>query len=86
MHVIGEYPLGEELKFLRGTEQPSRYSKMYLVWLQLSEGEYSTSGRLSSSLAGSVHCMAGGDFVTQAASLVTRAVTSAATFSVAPGL
>ena len=27
-HVIGEYPSGEGLEFLRGTEQPSRYSKI----------------------------------------------------------
>ena len=66
-HVIGEYPSGEGLEFLRGMEQPSRYSKIYLVWLQLSEGKQSASWRLSSSPASSVHCPAGGDLVTQAA-------------------
>ena len=53
MHLIGEYPSGEGLEFLRGAEQPSRYSKIYSVSLQLSEGEYSASGRLSYSPAGS---------------------------------
>ena len=73
--VIGEYPSGEGLEFLRGTEQPSRYSKIYLVWLQLSEGKQSASWRLSSSPASSVRCMAGGDFLAQEASLVTTVMT-----------
>ena len=61
-HVIGEYPSVEGLEFLRGTEQTSRYSKIYLVSLQLSEGKLSASWCLSSSPAGSVHCTVGGDF------------------------
>ena len=71
-HVIGEHPSGKELEFLRGTEQPSWYSKNITVWLQLSEGKQSASWCLSSSPVGSVHCMVGGDFVTPAASLVRK--------------
>ena len=61
-HVIGEYPSGEGLEFLRGTEQPSRYYEIYLVCLQLSEGKQRAFGHLSCSPAGSVHCTVGGDF------------------------
>ena len=75
MHVIGEYPSGEGLEFLSGMEQPSRYAKIYLVWLQLSEDKQSASWRLSSCHASSVHCTAGRDLVTQAASLVTEVIT-----------
>ena len=46
-HVIGEYPSGEGLEFLRGTEQNLRYWKFYLVWQQLSEGKQSPSWHLS---------------------------------------
>ena len=74
-HVISEYPSGYGLEFLRGAEQPSRYSKTYLVWLPLLEGEQSTSWHLSSSPASSVHCMVGRDFVTPAVSLVTKVMT-----------
>ena len=62
MSLVNEYPSGEGLEFLRGTEQPSRYSKIYLVWLQLSEGKQSASWHLSSSPTSSVHCKAGWDF------------------------
>ena len=62
MHVIGEYPSEEGLEFLGGTEQPSTYSKICLVWLQLSQGTQSDSWRLSSSPARIVHCAAGEDF------------------------
>ena len=61
-HVIGEYLSGEGLEFLRGMEQPSRYSKIYLVCLQLSEGKQRASGRLTCSPTGSVHCTVGKDF------------------------
>ena len=57
-HVIDEYPSEERLEFLRTTEQPTWFSKIQLISLQLSEGEYTTS----CSSAGSLHCTVGRDF------------------------
>ena len=61
-YVNQSMSLVKGLEFLRGTKQPSRYSKIYLVCLQLSEDKQRASGRLSCSPAGSVHCAVSGDF------------------------
>ena len=76
IHLIGEYPSGEGLEFLRGMEKPSRYSKFtqfHYSYQRVNTGPLGICPTVLPSV--SLRCTVGRDFVTQAASLITMVIT-----------
>ena len=75
IYLIGEYPSGEGIEFLRGTEQPSRYFKIIQFDFSYRRVNTAPPGICTPTPPAVYTARSAETFMTQAASLITMVMT-----------